>query len=180
MRQLLCTLATLTILVSAIGCNSKELTREKAKAALESAFAKGEGGSAKRKEGGNLFPLKLPPGRCDAGVKAGYWPNCNSGMPNVLTPLGSKYFNAVGIFWADEMWLRGGLNLPVHIVEISGISGDSSSSTTSKTVDYTWRYDVGSLSPEVQLIFKENVSPPYHATFKLYDDGWRVESVGEP
>ena len=64
-----------------------------------------------------------------------------------------------------------------RLIEITGITGDSADS---KIVEYRWQWDTSAQPKEVkETIFVANGPFPDQATFKLYDDGWRITQWGK-
>jgi hypothetical protein len=161
------------LLAFAIGCNSSNtLTRNKAKELLRAYFTTypqkcffvPTSQSVQR-------PIKLMPEEIEAGHKAGYWP--------ATGPALAQHFGSYGTFYYGALFLS--KPEPARVVDVTGITDaptiEGGSPGTAKVVDATWRYDLSDFPPQYQAIFKNHWPQPFHASLRLYDDGWRVESV---
>lgn len=66
------------------------------------------------------------------------------------------------------------LRKPIRVIDltVTGISGADQQGE--KVVDFTWRYDLSTLPPEVQEVLGPDRVYSGKAMMRQYDDGWRL------
>lgn len=166
-------------LAGSFGCSSSnDLTRARAKDLVNKYFEAHPdkyfiwGGTVQH-------PITLSHDELEAGRTAGYWKVNSQGWIGNLSPAGTALFGPHGNFNIGNTFF---LSEPrrAYVVYISGISDapilDGPKGTV-KIVDATWRYDLSELPQQITTMFESHKAQPFHALFKLYDDGWRVEKL---
>ena len=155
MRQL-SPLVFCLLILSACGSGNEDLTRKDAQQAINTAIP-----AADKAE------VALCSESVESGVQLGLW-----NQQRELTSIGSSvlgpYFDSLGFWW-------GTLRHPVkiRIDEVTGIAGLGEGSQVA-TVEFRWSYaDV----PE-PVHFMVATGFLAEATFRLYDDGWRLDEGG--
>ena len=162
------------LFVGCYACNSKELTRAKAKEAIEKTdlYKSTKRPLFIRNEEVNDLVNKRMLG----------WRHTLGGASQVLVvePAGSKYFELAGgqmssyvAFVQAPFWVKPAIELKPEIVEITGITAGENDS--SKLVEYRWRWKVDAAPkelldaiPSIKTVQAEKVA------LHLYDDGWRA------
>jgi len=122
-------------------------------------------------------PLQKPTE--DALIKSGYvrWRDMGTMRAFELTPEGKKYFeNTQGLFALPAMTMETTKVMPVVPIKIliKEVTGITDGRDGVKVVDYTWNFDGSAFPPEAKQFFAGGVQG--QATFKMYDDGWRILS----
>jgi hypothetical protein len=172
MRAHLLTLVLLSAFFAA--CNSKELTRAKAKKIIESSDLyqlKPQRVYITRDEAINLVNHKY----C-------LWQGFGVFQLSVA-PKGKPYFQSAGgepmTFanpFTEALFVVPVKPLRPRIVEITGISEGADGT---KIVEYQWQWDASTQVPKVtEMLFTPVAVHEDAATFKLYDDGWRITQWG--
>lgn len=102
----------------------------------------------------------------------------------VLKPAGKQYFERVSGEALDSPnpFTAPLIVVPLapirpRVIEVTGITHDSDA----KIVEYKWQWDPSTEPNEVnETIFEGPGILTDQATFKLYDDGWRIARWGKP
>jgi hypothetical protein len=125
----------------------------------------------------------------ERGVKAGFfrWESSLSGQVLILTDNGKRLFAELG-YKRPEM--------PVTVtpkqltrrlfVEVTGITeapalltGGDTTPNTVKLVEFTWKWDVDRFPNELKSVLPRSELNSASAVLRLYDDGWRFQSIQE-
>lgn len=164
--RFLSVLAIVTLAFS--GCESKtSLSRSKAKHLIETS----KGFSTP------ISQIALTDDDVKQGISDGYWHEANALFLGTYLELTDKGKQAFKGFEPQAGGVRI-LDIRQEVRPLVGdVTGIADVSTTEKTADFTFHPDFSSLPLDLQAIFKNRRATAAQASFKLYDDGWRVEQV---